>query len=164
MTGWTVRADDLGDPRVRELVALHQRDMLAVSPPGTSYALDLTGLQGPGVQVWSAWAGDQLGGVVALAARGDGSGELKSMRTHPDHLRQGVAGALLAHVLRSARACDLDRVVLETGTSRDFAAAVALYRRAGFTDRGPFGGYRAGPDNQFLELRLEPARPLPRTT
>lgn len=69
--GLTVRADDLTDPRVRELVALHVGAMRADSPPGTS-----------------------------------------------------------------------------------FAPAVALYRRAGFVDRGPFGSYVAGPDNQFPELRL----------
>lgn len=146
----TIRPDDLTDPRVRELVALHVGSMLADSPPGTSYALDLTGLTGPGMTVWTAWDGDSLAGMVALSA----SGELKSMRTHPDHLRRGVAAALLAHVLDHARAQGLERVVLETGTAPPFAAAVALYRRHGFVDRGPFGDYVAGPDNQFLELVL----------
>jgi putative acetyltransferase len=146
----TIRADDLIDPRVCELVALHVGSMRADSPPGTSYALDLTGLTGPGMTAWTAWDGDALAGMVALSA----AGELKSMRTHPDHLRQGVAAALLAHVLDHARARGLDRLVLETGTGPAFAPAVALYRRAGFTDRGPFGDYVAGPDNQFLELRL----------
>lgn len=146
----TIRPDDLTDPRVRELVALHVGSMLADSPPGTSYALDLTGLTGPGMTVWTAWDGDSLAGMVALSA----SGELKSMRTHPDHLRRGVAAALLAHVLDHARAQGLERVVLETGTAPPFAPAVALYRRHGFVDRGPFGDYVAGPDNQFLELVL----------
>lgn len=146
----TIRPDDLTDPRVRELVALHVGSMLADSPPGTSYALDLTGLTGPGMTVWTAWDGDSLAGMVALSA----AGELKSMRTHPDHLRRGVAAALLAHVLDHARAQGLERVVLETGTAPPFAPAVALYRRHGFVDRGPFGDYVAGPDNQFLELVL----------
>jgi putative acetyltransferase len=146
----TIRPDDLTDPRVRELVALHVGSMLADSPPGTSYALDLTGLTGPGMTVWTAWDGDELAGMVALSA----AGELKSMRTHPGHLRKGVAAALLAHVLDHARARGLDQVVLETGTGAPFEPAVALYRRHGFLDRGPFGDYVAGPDNQFLELRL----------
>jgi len=146
----TIRTDDLTDPRVRDLVALHVGSMRADSPPGTSYALDLTGLTGPGMTVWTAWDGDALAGMVALSA----AGELKSMRTHPDHLRRGVAAALLGHALAAARERGLDRVVLETGTAPPFAPAVALYRRAGFTDRGPFGDYAAGPDNRFLELRL----------
>ena len=33
-------------------------------------------------------------------------------------------------------------------------AAEALYRRAGFTDRAPFGGYRASPISRFLEKPL----------
>ncbi|SDO40980.1 putative acetyltransferase [Klenkia soli] len=148
--GLSIRVDDLADPRVRELVALHVGSMLADSPPGTSYALDLTGLTGPGMTVWTAWADHDLAGMVALSA----TGELKSMRTHPDHLRRGVAAALLVHVLDRARARGLDQVVLETGTGPAFAPAVALYRRHGFVDRGPFGTYVGGPDNQFLELRL----------
>ncbi|SCX38912.1 putative acetyltransferase [Klenkia marina] len=151
MTGvLAIRPDDLTDPRVRELIALHVGSMLADSPPGTSYALDLTGLTCPGMTVWTAWDGDSLAGMVALSA----SGELKSMRTHPDHLRRGVAAALLAHALDHARAQGLARVVLETGTAPPFTPAVALYRRHGFVDRGPFGDYAAGPDNQFLELLL----------
>ena len=146
----TIRADDLTDPRVRDLVALHVGSMLADSPPGTSYALDLTGLTGPGMTVWTAWDGDALAGMVALSD----AGELKSMRTHPDHLRRGVAAALLAHALDPARARGLERVVLETGTGPAFGPAVAFYRRSGFVDRGPFGAYAAGPDNQFLELVL----------
>lgn len=146
----TIRPDDLTDPRVRELVALHVGSMLADSPPGTSYALDLTGLTGPGMTVWTAWDGDSLAGMVALSA----GGELKSMRTHPDHLRRGVATRLLAHVLDHAKAQGMARVVLETGTAAPFDPAVALYRRHGFVDRGPFGDYVAGPDNQFLELAL----------
>ena len=146
----TIRADDLTDPRVRDLVALHVGSMLADSPPGTSYALDLTGLTGPGMTVWTAWDGDALAGMVALSD----AGELKSMRTHPDHLRRGVAAALLTHALGHARARGLERVVLETGTGPAFGPAVAFYRRSGFVDRGPFGAYAAGPDNQFLELVL----------
>ncbi|MEI4273053.1 GNAT family N-acetyltransferase [Klenkia sp. LSe6-5] len=150
----TIRRDDLTDPRVRDLVALHVGSMLADSPPGTSYALDLTGLTGPGMTVWTAWDGSPddgaLAGMVALSC----TGELKSMRTHPDHLRRGVAAALLAHALDHARAQGLHRVVLETGTAPPFDPAVALYRRHGFVDRGPFGDYVAGPDNQFLQLVL----------
>ena len=146
----TIRADDLTDPQVRDLVALHVGSMLADSPPGTSYALDLTGLTGPGMTVWTAWDGDALAGMVALSD----AGELKSMRTHPDHLRRGVAAALLTRALGHAWARGLERVVLETGTGPAFGPAVAFYRRSGFVDRGPFGAYVAGPDNQFLELVL----------
>lgn len=146
-----IRTDDLTDPRVRELVALHVDAMVTGSPPGTSFALDLTGLTGPGMTVWTAWTDDdQLAGMVALSD----AGELKSMRTHPDHLRRGVAAALLVHAVDQARARGLDRVVLETGTAPAFEPSVALYRRHGFVDRGPFGDYVGGPDNQYLELRL----------
>jgi putative acetyltransferase len=45
---------DLADAEVRDLIAYHQRTMIEGSPPGLSFALDLSGLQLDDVTVWSA--------------------------------------------------------------------------------------------------------------
>ena len=126
----------------------------AVPPPGSVFALDLSGLLQPAVTVWSAWRGDALAGIGALKALGDGAAEIKSMRTHPDHLRQGVAAALLDHMVAEARARRLNRLSLETGSGPDFAAALALYRRRGFLPGEPFSDYAPSAFNQFLHLSL----------
>jgi putative acetyltransferase len=55
-----------------------------------------------------------------------------------------------------ARARGYDRLSLETGTAALHAPAVALYRRAGFIDTGPFADYRPSPHNQFFTLDLRP--------
>jgi len=55
------------------------------------FALDLSGLRSPEITVWTVRDDGALAGIGALKALGDGTGELKSMRTHPDHLRRGVA-------------------------------------------------------------------------
>ena len=51
-------------------------------------------------------------------------GEVKSMRTHPDHLRRGVASALLEHIIDEARRRGMRRLSLETGRGPAFEAAL----------------------------------------
>ncbi|MDO9487500.1 MAG: GNAT family N-acetyltransferase [Sphingomonadaceae bacterium] len=151
---FAIREDDLAGAPTRALLTYHLAGMAANSPPGHSFALDLSGLQAPGVTVWTAWDGDRLAGIGALKRLGDGSGELKSMRTHPDHLRRGVGAAILEHIIDVARAEGLRRLSLETGSGEAFDAALALYRRRGFVDGPAFGDYVASDFNQFLHLDL----------
>jgi len=149
-----IREDDLGGEAVRSLLRLHLQGMHASSPPGAAFALDLTGLKAPRVTVWTAWLGETLVGIAALKDLGELSGELKSMRTHPDFLRRGVAAALLGHIIAVARARGMRRLSLETGSGPAFEPALALYRRNGFVDGQPFGEYRPSEFNQFLHLAL----------
>jgi len=150
----TIREDDLAGAPTRALLTYHLAGMASSSPPGHSFALDLSGLQAPGVTVWTAWDGDAIAGIGALKRLGDGGGELKSMRTHPDHLRRGVGAAILEHIIAIARAERLRRLSLETGSGEAFDAALALYRRRGFVDGPAFGDYVASDFNQFLHLDL----------
>ncbi|MEO6339575.1 MAG: GNAT family N-acetyltransferase [Caulobacteraceae bacterium] len=147
-----IREDDLSGEASRALVALHLRGMHATSPPEHTFALDLSGLQARNITVWSAWDGDDLAGIGALKDHGDGIGEVKSMRTHPDHLRKGVGAALLEHIIDQAQARGLHRLSLETGSGPPFEAALTLYRKRGFIDGGPFADYRPSDYNQFLHL------------
>ena len=149
-----LREDDLASAGTRALLALHLQGMHASSPPGHVFALDLSGLQTPDVTVWTAWAGEAVAGIVALRVLADGTGELKSMRTHPDHLRKGVAAALLEHVIAVAWARGLTQLSLETGSGPAFDAALALYRKRGFQDGAPFAEYTRSAFNQFLHLAL----------
>jgi putative acetyltransferase len=64
------------------------------------------------------------------------------MRTADAALGRGVGGALLDHLVATARVAGMKRLSLETGNSETFAAANRLYRREGFAPCGPFGGYR----------------------
>jgi len=149
-----VRDDDLSGEATRRLLALHLAGMHASSPPDSVFALDLSGLQAPEVTVWSVWQGDEVIGIGALKMLGGGNGEVKSMRTHPDHLRRGVAAMLLEHIVTEARTRGLTRLSLETGSGPAFDAALSLYRRRGFVDGEAFSDYRSSAFNQFLHLPL----------
>lgn len=149
-----VRAGGLDDPQVAALLAHHLAEARGSTPADNAYALGLDALRHPDVAFWSAWDGSALVGVAALRILAPDHGELKSMRTHPDYLRRGVARRLLAHVVGEARAREIIRLSLETGTAPMFDAANRLYETEGFTDGPPFGGYPPSPHNRFMTLNL----------
>lgn len=147
--------DDLSAEPTQALVRFHLAAMHAHTPEGHVFAFDLSGLTRPDVTVWSAWDGEQILGIAALRMLEPGHGEVKSMRTHPGHLRKGVAAAMLEHVINAARERGVRRLSLETGSGAAFDPALALYRRRGFVNGAAFGGYADSPFNQFLHLALD---------
>jgi len=150
-----VRLGDFEDPRVIDLLREHLAGMHASSPPGSVFALDLSGLQHPLVSFYTVWDGDDLLGCGALKHVDRETAELKSMRTTSRHLRRGAARFMLDHLLMLARARRYKRVCLETGSGPAFEPALALYRKHGFTACDAFGGYTASEFNQFLQLALD---------
>jgi putative acetyltransferase len=153
-TPFEIREDDLSSVQTRDLLRLHLESMHANSPPGSVFALDLSGLKAQGVSVWTVWKGDAIAGIGALKELGDRAGEIKSMRTHPAFLRSGVATALLEHIVSVARARGMKRLSLETGSGPVFEPALSLYRRRGFVDGEAFAQYQRSDFNQFLHLTL----------
>jgi putative acetyltransferase len=152
--------DDLSSEATRALLAIHLAGMHAASPPGTLFALDLSGLQQPNITVWSIRDGDAVLGIGALKALPDGGGEVKSMRTHPDHLRKGVARAMLEHIVAEATVRGMARLSLETGDGPDFEAALTLYKQRGFVEGEAFADYLGVADsgfNRFFHLDLTTA-------
>jgi putative acetyltransferase len=154
-----IRQDDLSDAASQALLRLHLSGMQANSPAGHVFALDLSGLKAPNVTVWSVWDGEEICGIGALKQLDHEVGEVKSMRTHPDHLRRGVAAALLERIIEAARSRGLRTLSLETGRGPAFEPALALYRRRGFVDGEAFGDYARSDFNQFLHLDLTRPRP-----
>ncbi len=151
---YEIRQDDLSGRATQALLELHLAGMYASSPAENVFALDLAGLKAPGVMVWTAWAGDAIAGIGALKDLGDHGGEIKSMRTHPDHIRKGVASALLEHIVIQARQRGLTRLSLETGRGPAFDPALALYEKRGFTYGPAFANYNPSAFSQFLHLEL----------
>lgn len=150
----SIVAGGLDDPRVVDLLRRHVQRARAESPPGSSHALDLSGLKTADISFWSAWDGETLLGVGALKRLDASHGEVKSMHTAEAARRRGVGAAMLRHIVEAARADGLGRLSLETGTMEYFQAARDLYRRHGFHDCAPFGDYRLDPASVFMTLEL----------
>ncbi len=75
------------------------------------------------------------------------------MRTHPDHLRQGVGAAILEHIIREARARGFRRLSLETGRGPPSSPRLRSIA-GGVVHGGAFADYVGSPFNQFLHLVL----------
>lgn len=151
---WRIVEDDLSSAAMVALLDLHAAEMRANSPEGACHFLPIDELRDRSVTVWSVWEGDVLAGCGALQELDVGSGEVKSMRTAPDHLGRGVGRATLGHIIDVATRRGYRQLSLETGTGGSFAAAIRLYERFGFVECGPFGGYVDNGFSRFFRLQL----------
>ena len=150
----TIREDDLQGPEIIALLEQHLALMFSVSPPESVHALDLEGLRGQDVTVWTAWRRGRLLGCGALKELEPGHGEIKSMHTAAAFRGQGVGAAILLHLLDEARRRGYRRVSLETGSMPAFASARSLYHRHGFSTCPPFGDYSDDPNSVFMTRTL----------
>lgn len=146
--------DNLTGPEIRALLETHFAGMLASSPPGSCHFLDFEGLNAPDVTFWSIWDGDSLAGCGALKELEADHGEIKSMRTHADHLRKGAGAMMLTHIISEAREREYRRLSLETGSSEAFVPALALYEAHGFQICPPFANYVEDPFSRFMTLAI----------
>jgi len=121
-------------------------------PGATHFRLDpLEVARGNGSFLVARWFGRPVGCGALRRLReaalvrelGPRVGELKRMYVAPDVRGLGIGRALLAGLEAEARALGLTRLVLETGTRQ--AEALALYRRAGFTEVSAYGEYASSP-------------------
>lgn len=82
-----------------------------------------------------------------------GEAEILSLGVAPGKQQQGVGRALVAALADAAKAVGAARIFLEVDAGNE--AAIALYRRAGFTQSGRRQGYyRDGADAVLMQLIL----------
>jgi len=146
--------DDPCAEDVRQLLDVHLAYSYEFSPPEHVHALDIDGLLDPAVTFFSARRDGVLLAVGALKRLDESHVELKSMHTAEQTRRQGVGQAMLDHLLAIARARGYERVSLETGTMEVYAAARAMYAKAGFTGCEPFAEYTDNPYSTCMTIRL----------
>lgn len=149
---------EVDDPRGEEVRALLERHLAFAnehSPPEDVHALDVEALTDLSITFVSARnATGELLGVGALKELDASHAELKSMHTAAEARGQGVARALLDHLLALARSRGYRLVSLETGSMDAFAPARALYARSGFDLGPPFADYDDSPHSAFMRLAV----------
>jgi len=161
-----IKLDDLTGAEIIALLQQHLRDMHLTSPPESVHALDLSGLKAAEVSFWTLWLSppaasgqtalppQQLAGCGALKQLDSQSAEIKSMRTADHFRRQGIAAAMLTHLIAVARERGYQQLYLETGSMAYFAPARALYQRFGFEECEPFADYVLDPNSVFMVKQL----------
>ena len=79
--------------------------------------------------------------------------ELITIGVAPTHRGQGIAAAMLEHMIQDARAGGVGTIFLEV--ARDNQPAIALYKKAGFTAHGQRRDYYAvGKDAVMMRILL----------
>lgn len=139
---------------VVELLAHHVEEARSITPPEFSFALPGNALMAEDITFWTARKNGMLLGFAALKDLGDGTGEVKSMRTSPAYVRKGVAANLLDVIIRSAQKRKYRALYLETGVTEEYLAARRLYEVHGFSACDPFADYIASGHNYFMRLDL----------
>lgn len=145
---------DYADPKHPQITALLQQShalMLSLYSSEDNHFLSIDALCAPNIRFFGAELNGRYVGCGALALM-DGYGELKSMFTDPSARGQGVAKAILAAIESEAQHHSFDHIALETGWL--LKEAVALYRRLGFSECGPFGDYSDNPESLFMKKYL----------
>jgi putative acetyltransferase len=152
MTQATIQIENPDQPALRALLAEADAFYGALYPPEHNHLLDVASLQRPGVAFHVARIDGSVAGFGAVVAQDGGWGEIKRMYVDPALRGQGIGRLILDALEDHARRTGIDRLRLETGIRQ--AAALSLYRAAGFQPRGPFGDYEANETSLFFEKPL----------
>jgi putative acetyltransferase len=136
------------------LAFLSASDAYAASlyPAESNHLLDIGALLAPTVAFFVARHGKAAVGCGAIVLEGDPWAEVKRMWVAPATRGLGVGRAILEALETRARQRGSGMLRLETGIHN--AAALGLYRRAGFVEIGPFGSYSPDPLSVFMEKPL----------
>jgi len=96
--------------------------------------------------------GERAVGCGAIRLLDPASAEVKRMYVEPAQRGQGVGQAVLTALEAAARQLGVQRLVLETGVYQ--VVAIALYKRAGFTQIDCWGEYLSSPSSICFEKNL----------
>lgn len=151
MTPVAIAAEPPRQAEVVRLIEALDRYLGELYPAESNHLLDLASLEAPNARFFVARVEGRAVGCVALRLA-EGYGELKRMFVLPEARGRQVGRRLLERVEAELLAHGLDLLRLETGGRQP--EAVALYRAAGFVERGPFGDYPNDPLSLFMEKRL----------
>jgi putative acetyltransferase len=96
--------------------------------------------------------GDRAVGCGAVRLIDATTAEVKRMYVEPDQRDRGIGKGMLAALEAAARQLGAKHLVLETGIYQE--AAIALYRRAGFTPIDCWGEYASSATSLCFEKAL----------
>jgi putative acetyltransferase len=136
-------------PEVHTLIRQSDIYFASLYPAESNHLVDIAALSEPNVRLVVARRGGLAVGCGALVIGADGEAELKRMFVVPEARGHKLGSRILAVLEAAATAGGVRVLRLETGVRQP--EALALYRRRGYTERGPFGSYQREPLSTFFE-------------
>lgn len=121
----------------------HSLELLCNDGIGVAYLCEETTAEGTQITAY--------GGMLITVDEG----QITNIAVHPDHRRQGLGRAILRALLKHAKTAHLSSVTLEVRPSN--TAAIALYKKNGFTEIGRRKAFYSKPteDALIMEARLK---------
>ncbi len=147
-----IRPEDPRQPDVRALIAELDALMASLYPAESNHLLDVETLAAADVTFLVARADDKVVGCGAVRRHNVDLGEIKRMFVSPEVRGRGLGKQILGALEREAAGQGLKRLALETGIHQP--EAIGLYRRSGFRECQPFGGYKPDPLSLFMVKEL----------
>jgi putative acetyltransferase len=145
----SIAAEPADQPEVHALLRQSDAYHAALYPAASNHLVDVAALAAPNVRFVVARRGGTAVGCGALVMGNDGEAELKRMFVVPGARGLKIGSRLLQALEAAGKAEEVRVIRLETGVRQP--ESLALYRRYGYTERGPFGGYRRDPLSTFFE-------------
>lgn len=138
---------------VEDVPAVAKLDQLAFTLPWTERSFHFEVTSNPASRCWVAEQAGLIVGVVVAWLLVD-EVHIATIATHPDFRRQGIAQALLAHVLKSGAQEGAVSSFLEVRASN--IAAQAMYRKFGYEETGRRPRYYKDNGEDAILMTLEP--------
>jgi len=121
-------------------------------PPEGHFGTDIAGLKSPGITFLVARRDGVAEGCGAVKWFADGTAELKRIFVSETARGSGLGRRIVARLETLAAERGVKALYLETGPLN--TEAVAMYRRLGYAECGPFADYAANPYSLFMTRKL----------
>ena len=141
-------------PGAQALIAMSDAYMAELYPAESNHLESVQALIRPNVHFLGCFLEDRIvgcGAVKILSDDGD-YGEIKRVFVLDGHRGKGYSRGIMEKLEEHLRSRGIALARLETGILQP--EALGLYRRLGYTERGPFGSYVEDPLSVFMEKRL----------
>jgi putative acetyltransferase len=150
----SIAAEPFDSDDARRLVAALDAGLAELYSPEQRFGPNLKAnhLEGGRGTFLVARDGSRAVGCGAIRLLDPTTAEVKRMYVEPEQRGKGVGWAVLAGLEAAAGQLGVQRLVLETGVHQD--AAIALYRRARFTQLDCWGEYASSPTSVCFEKNL----------
>jgi putative acetyltransferase len=145
----TVQAESADQPEVHALLRQSDTYMAGLYPAESNHLIDVAALSEPRARFLIARCDGVAVGCGALLLGDNGEAEIKRMFVAPEARGARIGRQILSALEEVAKGEGVRVIRLETGTRQP--EALGLYRRHGYTERGPFGAYQADPLSRYFE-------------